>query len=429
MQRLKRLLVIAGLQLFSTICVAQSSIDITGVSRALRTFEYDKAIGLVDSLLSNRDSVSDAQWRQLMLQKARCQKRLLRYDQAAQTLESALSPDSFDVELMGELADCFAQSGQNEAALMLYASLWSIQPDNAFFGIKQTSINYRLKDYRGCIASGRKLCSVDSIPAVLNMVAASFTQLGKRDSAVVWYKKSMALNSLNVNTVNGLSEVYLAKNRFDSVITITKEYLKEEPDNVAIQSVLGLAQYLHEDYMDAVNTFYPQVEAGVASFATYFYLGRSYMALEQYRKADGFFQQAWQIDSSDVNLVFNLAYTQTKLGSPLEPTLQLYDRALSMLQPDSTLLYKIHLGRAQACFNAKQYRPAVSSFEKAYAYKSTHKSILYYLGNCFEQLKEYKLSLRYYEQYQKTVAPTSDAYEHVQQAIDYVQEKLFMEAG
>ena len=168
---------------------AQEASPLAAAKEAISRYEYSKAIELLDKALESAQDGNEI--RDLSLQKARCQKKMLRYDAAAETLASVMKPGALDVEVAGELADCHVSSGKLNDALGLYSLLSLQHPDNLYFSIQKASLLFKINDFQGCAEEGKAICQRDSIPSMLSLVGASLLKTGQVDSSLAYYRKSL----------------------------------------------------------------------------------------------------------------------------------------------------------------------------------------------------------------------------------------------
>ena len=200
---------------------------------AMARYEYSRAIELFEKALEAAAG-DDASIRDLSLQKARCQKKMLRYDAAAETLASVMKPGALDIEVAGELADCHVNSGKLGDALSLYSLLSMQHPDNLYFSIQKASLLFKINDFQGCAEEGMAICKRDSIPSILSLVGASLLKMGQVDSSLAYYRKSLRLNPQNPGTVTSISNILMGRKDYDGVIDLTKGFLEEVPDNLSV---------------------------------------------------------------------------------------------------------------------------------------------------------------------------------------------------
>ena len=144
---------------------------------------------------------------------------------------------------------------------------------------------------------------------------------------------------------------------------------------------------------------------------------------------------AYQIDSSDVTLVYQLAHAKSympimtgmesrRLNQESE---RLYSKALEMLQPSPSMMHNIYGSMAMARHNIEQYAEAIKYYELSYKFNPKNISALSSIGYCYERLKNYKKALEYYERYIKLGKPGTAGYKFAEESIEYVKQEKFME--
>ncbi|MBP3269890.1 MAG: hypothetical protein J6L98_04335 [Bacteroidales bacterium] len=305
MKTTAKLLLTVTLMSLAVILKAQDASPLAEAREAIARYEYSKAIGLLDKALESTKDASEI--RDLSLQKARCQKKMLRYDAAAETLASVMKPGALDVEVAGELADCHVLSGRLDDALGLYSILSMQHPDNLYFSIQKASLLFKVNDFRGCAEEGKAICAKDSIPSILSLIGASLLKMGQVDSSLAYYRKSLRLNPSNPNTAVSIANILLGKKDYDGTISLAKGFIEEIEDNLTLTQILGVAYYLKEDQDNAYEVFKQLRKDGDESYGTMYYSGLNALALNRFEVAQDCFDAAWQIDSSDVKLAVNYA--------------------------------------------------------------------------------------------------------------------------
>ena len=423
------LLSLMALFLAITFTAAQETDFRTEARAAMSRYEYSKAIELFDKALENTTD-DEAAIRDLSLQKARCQKKMLRYDAAAETLASVMKPGVMDVEVAGELAECHVSSGKLADAFLLYNLLSLQHPDNLYFSIQKASLLFKMNDFEGCLDEGKAICSRDSIPSVLSLVGASALKLGQVDTSLAYYRKALRLNPLNPGTVTSISNILLGKKDYDGVIDLTKGFLEEVPDNLSVGQILGVAYYLKDDQDNAYEVFKQLRKDGDESYGTMFYSGMNALSLNRFTVARECFGNAWQIDSTDAKLATNYAISLFKDNMVPKNQIaakRLLLRAVELTDPDPALMYKIHNGLAQLYYNVSDVNNALPHYEKAFSYYPEDKGLLISIGYCHEVRKEYKTALQYYERYLKEGKENTKNWNFAKQAITHIKSELHMQ--
>ena len=433
---MKDLICIGLLLLSAVICNGQNKLQ-----ESLDRYDYKTAIAIIDSLtarigsdstaiVENKETVID-----LALQKARCLRRLYRMHESVEVLADVLHLDQFNIELMSDLAESHTQAGNTMEAFSLYGILSQMQPENLYFKLCRARILFREKQYEESINACKDIIVQDSIPEILSMTADAFKNLGKADSALVYYNYVLSKRPKHVPTISKKADILLSAKQYIPVINMSREYLKEDPDNMTILPIYGLALHLQGNYPLSLEQFEHQRKLGDDSYAVHYYLGLNHYMMNKWPRAIEELEKAYQIDSSDVTLVYQLANAKSLItimksmeSSGLNPESErLYAKALEMLQPSPTILHNIYGSMAMARHKIEQFEDAIKYYELSYKYNPKNISALSSIGYCYERIKNYKKALEYYERYIKLGKPGSAGYKFVEESIKYVKQEKFME--
>ena len=393
------------------------------LQKALESYDYGMAIHVIDSLMAseNADSVG------LALQKARCLKKLYRADEAAGALGEVLHLDQFNIELMAELAECHSQTGNTEDAFRLYSLLSGMQPDNVYFKICMARILYHEKAYNECIPFCKGIIETDTIPDIITMTADSYRYIGQTDSALVYYNRLLEIKPFHARTVSKKADVLLAAKRYDEVLTMTSEFLQHLPEDMTVLPIHGTTLYLKRKYSESLEVFEKQRDLGDKSFGVLYYLGINHLMLDHILEADEEFGKAYQIDSTDISLLYNMAETKSRIYNGTNPKSEmLYEKALDLLEPDPTMMHNIYGSRAMSFHKSEDFRTAIEYYELSYRYNPKNISALSSIGYCYERLKEYRKAQEYYDTYLRLGTPGTAGYRFVEESLEFVEQELFM---
>lgn len=363
------------------------------------------------------------------LSEAKYLKSIYKTDEAIEKLSSLVRPDSFDEEVISELADCHFQSGDYETAAGTYFLLSSRVPDNILYKIRQMQTFSRMEAWSQSIQAGREVLRLDSIPAVLSSMGDSFQRMNQPDSALLYYRQSLALKPKNANVVSKAANVLLGKEDFDGAIALTDAFLANDPDNMAIAPVKGLALYRKNDFDAAIDVFQRQEDIGNDTYPIHYYLGQCYWQTKVIYRADQELLKAWQIDSSDVKLAYSIAAVKQEARRSFEDeVIPWLDKALDMLQPDAGMMSRIHQQYAVGYYGRRDtWNKAIAHYKEAYRYNPKFISALQMIAYCYEQQKDYKHALEYYEKFLKVAKPGTSNYEFATKSIAFLKSELFME--
>ena len=367
--------------------------------------------------------------RDSVLTEARYLKSIYRTDDAIELLSGLVKPGALDEGVLSELADCHFQSGDYEGAEGTYFMLSSRMPGNILYRIRLMQCYYRLKAYPQCIDAGRSVLRMDSIPAVASYVGDAFRQIEQADSALWYYRQSLALKPKNETVLSKAVNILITGEDYDGAVALCDPFLEEDPDNTVIAPLKGLALYRKGEYEPAAKVFQRQEDIGNDSYPIHFYLGQSYWRTKVMYRAQQELYTAWQIDSSDVNLAFTIACVKADTYEPFDQEVKPWlDKAFEMLQPDPGILSRLHQQYGIGYYRKMNaWDKAIEHYKEAYRLNPKLISAISTIGYCYEQKKDYKQALQWYEKYLQVARPGSSGYDFVTKSVTYLKSELFME--
>ena len=366
--------------------------------------------------------------RDSVLAQARYWKSIYRVDDAIESL-SALLPEGWDEGVLSELADCHFQSGDYEAAAGTYTLLSARAPGNILYKIRLMQIYSRLKAWRQSVEAGRGILQLDTIPAVLSVMGDSFRQMGQADSALYYYRRSLSGRPMNKTVLSKAMGVLIDTEDYDGAIAQSEPFLAEDPDNDVIAPLQGLAYYRKGDYDAAIKVFQRQEDIGNDTYPIHYYLGQSYWHTKVIYRAEKELLAAWQVDSSDVSLAYSIAAVKAEARRfPFEEEIKPWlDKALEMIQPDPSMMSRLHYQYALGYKQQFAWDKAIEHYKEAYRYNSGLISALSTIAYCYEQKKDYKQALHWHEKYLLVAPPGSPGYLYAKTSIAHLKGELFME--
>lgn len=358
---------------------------------------------------------------------ARRLKSIYKIDEAVNLLSSLFNPEVFDEELFMELADCHFQNGDYASAAGTYYLLSSHSPGNVFYKIRQMQIYGRMKAWPQSIQAGREALQLDSIPAVYTYVGDAFKQLEQPDSAICYYRRSLELRPNNESTAAKAVNILIGGKDYDGALALADSFLAVDPDNTLVAPLKGIACYRKGDYDAAIDVLEKQKELGNDIYPVHYYLGQSYWQTHTVYRAEKELVAAWQIDSSDVNLAYSIALVKDEMFRSTEDIRSWLDKAWNMLQPDPAVLSRLHMQYAKGYRLDGSLDKAVYHYREAYRLSPKTISALLNMAAVYEQKRDFKKALEYYEDYLKVGHPGTLGYEYAERGIAAAKQELFME--
>ncbi len=382
-------------------------------------------IAALDSLAAVSDS---AAVRGLVLRKATLLRRMYCFDEAAEALASLLRPGAMDLEVLGELADCHFQASRFDEAMQLYFILSQQRPEDLGYQVRYMYLLGRAKAYSSVIAQGRELLKRDTLLQALTLVGDAFNNMEQADSAMRYYNAALLRQPHNASVVSKMANILLGRKDYDGVLTLSDNYLAMDSLNIDILRIKGLAHYLKGEYKPSASSFETVIEEGDDSYAPNYYLAKDLYNLHLYKEADEHFMKAWQLDSTRASLALEIAENRTlapyRYESEVKPW---FEKALAMMEPDHDLLSSIYQSYATMEYSRQNWDLAISLYKVAYEFNPKYTSALSTIGYCYEQKKDYKNAVEYYERYLEYGKPGSNAYKFVEESLRFVRAELFME--
>ena len=366
--------------------------------------------------------------RDSVLTHARYLKSIYRTDDAIEELAALVNPKGMDEGVMAELADCHFQSGAYNDAAGTYFMLSSFSPRNILYKIRLMQSYFRLKAYPQSIQAGQAVLQLDSIPAVISLVGDSFRQIGQADSALCYYRKSLALKPMNEIVLSKAMGILIDGEKYKDAVSICEAFLSEDPDNATIAPLKGLALYRNGDYEPAVGVFQRQEDIGNDSYPIHYYLGQSYWRTNVMYRAEKELLTAWQIDSSDVNLAYSIAAVKSESHYPFEEDVKPWlDKAMEMMEPDHVIMSRLHQQYGLGYYRMQSsWDKAIEHYKEAYRYNPKFISALSTIAYCYQMKKEYRQAAEWYEKFLKVARPGSKGYDFAKDNLLFVKSELFM---
>ena len=140
----------------------------------------------------------------------------------------------------------------------------------------------------------KAIISQDSIPDILSMTADAYKNLEAADSALVYYDHVLRMKPYHVKTLSKKADILLSAKQYMPVIDMSREYLKNDPENMTMLPIYGLALHLQGSYTLSIEQFEHLLELGDESYAAHYYLGLNHYMMDNWPRAIPEFEKAYQ---------------------------------------------------------------------------------------------------------------------------------------
>ena len=132
-----------------------------------------------------------------------------------------------------------------------------------------------------------------------------------------------------------------------------------------------------------------------------------------------------------MNLAYAIAAVKAEAFRSFEKDVKPWlDKALDMLEPDHATLSRIHQQYGLGYYKRQDsWDQVISHYKEAYRYNPKFLPALSTIAYSYQQKKDYKHAVEWYEKYLKLAKPGSNGYEFAADNLAYVKSELFMEEG
>ncbi|MCZ4693663.1 hypothetical protein DWB61_00225 [Ancylomarina euxinus] len=224
----------------------------------------------------------------------------------------------------------------------------------------------------------------------------NYNHLGEYDDAIKFYEMAMDMNPLDYETNSKLARVYLKVDP-ESALDICDLVLEKDSTNIRFIQIAASAFIKLDKEIEALNQYSKALSLGDSTLNTMRNAGILFQKFQKSDKALKLLNKSYQIDSTDVKVVFYLAMAETHLFKP-EKGLELFDESLKLMQADSSILSIIHKEKGVIYADKKQHQKALDNYLIAHKLNPKKKFYLFLIAEQYDALNRKKEALEYYQQ-------------------------------
>jgi tetratricopeptide (TPR) repeat protein len=209
--------------------------------------------------------------------------------------------------------------------------------------------------------------------------------------------------------------------------------LEKDSTNIRFIQIAASAYVKLKNEKAALKQYEKALLHGDSTLNTIRNAGIIYQKTNKSTKALNLLSKSYQIDSTNVKVVFYLAMAETHLFNP-DRGLELFDESLQLMQPDSSILSMIHKEKGIIYGDKKMHKKALNNYLLAHKLNPKKKFYLYLIAEQYDALNNKKEAIKYYQLVFDSIDEkvgmdllSASIRDYSESRIDKLKEDLFME--
>jgi tetratricopeptide (TPR) repeat protein len=250
---------------------------------------------------------------------------------------------------------------------------------------KFTDATQIINRYKGSLSKSSKgLCAAGYV----------YLRQGAFDRAVSLFSQAKAYGPENLDVDFYLGQALLNSGEYEQAINQFNLLIKSRPDYPKYYSSLGAAYKKSGQLMQASIAMQTALSKDKQNISTMIDLSQIWIELKWYQQALHLLEQAQEINPDIPDIYINRAIALWHLGK-IDDAKHFFNKALKYPSVKQTAL--INFGNVY--FFSKEYRKALSYYQKAHTIEKQNASLEYDLALTFEYLGKSKRALYYFDQF------------------------------
>ncbi len=207
------------------------------------------------------------------------------------------------------------------------------------------------------------------------------------DSAVVFYKKAVAIKASDFDVWNRLLNAYAFQNNADSLIKYSEKVTRLFPNQAIVHYYNSLGHYNKKEYQPAIKAMRRaidmQPETDTKKLAEFYsMLGEIYNSAKQFAESDKAFDEALKNDPQNASTLNNYAYFLSERGERLAKAKEMSGQSLKIRPDEGTFLDTY----GWILYKMGDYDKAREAVEKAAGSPRADGTIFDHLGDIYYKL-------------------------------------------
>jgi len=357
------------------------------------------------------------------------------HKKALEIYRRVLKSDPENKRVMESASDMYSAMGESGSARRLLENLSAIDSSNIRIMIKLAQTCQSMQENRAAVNLYKRIMKKgESGYNTVKSLADCYWVMGMRDSAEVFYKVADFINGKSLVTKLNLSQIAYINKDMSSAKIYASRGSDLDTTYLPLRKQLGMVQFRLDEYKSAAKHFDYLMSKGDSTSLKF--AGSCRFFLGEFNKSIPLLRAALKRDSTDTETLFYLGSSLSHNGEPGE-AIEVFYKILKMLQPDSSLVYKLHNQLGMAYSDMNKLQESYDNFSIAYKLNPSDSKLLFQMAMVrggFKDRGSLQEAKSFLERYIESLVPKGTLLtaeeivlrERAKMYIERIKEDLFM---
>lgn len=300
------------------------------------------------------------------------------HKKALEIYRRVLKTDPENKRAMESASDMYSALGESGSSRRLLENLSAIDSSNLRIMIKLAQTCQSMQENRAAVNLYKRIMKKgESGYNTVKSLADCYWVMGLRDSAEVFYKVADFINGKSLVTKLNLSQIAYINKDMSSAKIYASRGSDLDTTYLPLRKQLGMVQFRLDEYKSAVKQFDYLMSKGDSTALKF--AGSCKFFLGEFNKSIPLLRAALERDSTDTETLFYLGSSLSHNGET-EEAIEVFNKILEMLQPDSSLVYKLYNQLGMAYSDLNKLQESYDNFSIAYKLNPSDSKLLFQMA-------------------------------------------------
>jgi len=300
------------------------------------------------------------------------------------------------------IADCHEAIGDIDAASAKYEEIIYSDRSNLYPVINYSKLLLSNRLYDKAL----KWCQllVDSMPAnpvLRKNLGGCFLQLGMDGQALYHLHEAWTLNNKDLSLLTAMTTAWLRLEIPANGLKTLAQAIEVHPESPIPYKCIGNLQFTLQQYDSSAVAYQKAYNLGDTSVYIARQTGLSYFAINKFSLAVPYLQLNYKNDSLNYEAVQYLGLALANSSRQRE-AIPYLENAINLLRPDSAVIGNLHASIGRAAYEINNFSKGIAQYHMALRFIPKNQDYVFELARAYDQNKNYKEALSYYEKYLET---------------------------